>query len=284
MKKTIMLFVAIAAMCGLAEPKRRIFLDNGETKLSLLNLAATSGEITGIECITANNSGTLKLEVGKQMDTRKKVTSYKQLYETNVVEHLEAYDYDYTIVLQYDGSSSDGDIHIVETNVYKRQSGLSSESFFPNGVFTENRILYDYGHSYSNFKFKVDQLPSPGGGHLSSWDFTFTRPEADGVIDCVHTQRYSTAEYIVKLTGLRSDPIPVYYYMTNTTHIGTITNVTWQPVKRTIYKELISTNLTGGINISHLAEPCDVFVGDSLKVTSPISNENPGKFGIILSY
>ena len=292
--------IGISAFAGVSI----INLENGDTRLDMRYVKYGSAELLGIECITANNTGDISLSIGKHMDAKKKVFSYTQVYETNLVHVTDWWEYDwvgyeYSATNQWsDGFATSGQGDLIYTtnkitvaqDDYYHDRFLCEDTVFPR---LESVSLTETLNSLA-LQTKLDGY-NPGGNPLPNYNFNATTNTGSGV--CEYEARYIVANGDISPTeteqrrtniwGIslkKSKQIEHWHYQTNIVHVGTITNVSWQIVNRTCYKDVINTSLTNGIAINYLDKPIRLFRNDYLRLSCPIESEtNPGKFKVILS-
>lgn len=286
MKKMILLALAAVAFTTTA----RVFtieLGNGDIKLDRKYLQYGSADLIGIECITANDSGSVSLSVGKHMEAKKKIVSYIPVYETNVTVRLNHKEYDWigkSVYTYVSDPGEPGERTKSETNEFT----FAQKSYPEYDTFT-TRIegmpdawtLVDTQNGFTNFTLN-GSINTFSGTHSFTGAASYDTPQYSINIS-ISDRRYSGYTFDFEYVGTKTQVIEYYDYITNIVQVATITNVVWQPVNRTCYQSVISTNLNDGIIINYLENPIRLFRNDYLRSTCPINDEtNPGIYHAIM--
>lgn len=295
MKKLASVFaIALFALCANA----RMFymeLDSGKTNvLDRSVLQYGSAQLLGFECITSDDTGTYSCDVGKFMDAYRKVVETYPIYSTNITHVTDFWEYKWLVteevitngvkyVRNYEAHFDDYVKQWDASGFDVLFSDLKPDEMFPK-VKNGYSIVEYFSGAHSNqihvYNFTVNGRGIDDTNNIYVDEY-LTISNDTAIIPSVDFSRYPDPYHIqMKLTYEREDRsnwIEHWHNETNITQIGTVTNIYWDVVNKTCFCPVVdNASISNGISIVNLDQPINMFIGDSIKTTTGISDENPG--------
>lgn len=299
MKKLASVFaIALFALCANA----RMFyqeLSEGTNVLDRSVLQYGSAQLLGFECITSDDTGTYSCDVGKFMDAYRKVVEINPILATNITHVTDWWEYDWlakeTIV--------SNDVTMVHryTMKFKGHTDWTGASSYEvkYADIPAGEMYPKYSDGADDGYALIEYMTGANSNKVDVFSLTLELGLIDGGLDpVVVDERLNIVDDTAVLTNVnwgsaynpdgitmrieyeRADHstwIEHWHNETNITQIGTSTNIYWDVVNKTCFCPVVdNASISNGISIVNLAQPINLFIGDSIKATTGIGEENPG--------